>query len=173
MFEKGKRMRIAVFCVGNRLHGDDGVGPAVYDILKSQYEIPENVILFDVGVMTMDLITYVDTCDVVIAVDAVEGTEEEVGTIVRFRPEDAQHSSMYNMSLHDLKLADLFVAATLVGYEAEGVCLGMQVAETEPEYLTEELSPAVQAALPALVETLLAELSHHGIALSPKQASQE
>ncbi len=161
-------MRIAVFCVGNRLHMDDGVGPAVYDILKSRYEIPDNVILFDVGVMTMDLITYVDTCDVVIAVDAVEGTDYPVGTIVRFKPEDAEHSSMYTMSLHDMKLTDLFDAAMLVGYEAEGVCLGMQVDNTEPEILTQELSPAVRDALPQLVDALLAELARHGVALTEK-----
>ena len=161
-------MRIAVFCVGNRLHMDDGVGPAVYDILKSRYEIPDNVILFDVGVMTMDLITYVDTCDVVIAVDAVEGTDYPVGTIVRFKPEDAEHSSMYTMSLHDMKLTDLFDAALLVGYEAEGVCLGMQVDNTEPEILTQELSPAVRDALPQLVDALLAELARHGVALTEK-----
>ena len=168
--EEGKTAapRIAVFCVGNRLHMDDGVGPAVFDAVTSRYEIPENVLFFDVGVMTMDLITYVDACDVVIAVDAVEGTGEPVGTIVRFRPEDAAHRSMYTMSLHDMKLTDLFDAAALVGYEAEGVCLGMQVENTEPAFLTQDLSPAVRDALPNLVEALLAELSRHGAPLHEK-----
>lgn len=161
-------MRIAVFCVGNRLHMDDGVGPAVFDAITQNYEIPDNVTFFDVGVMTMDLISYVDSCDVIIAVDAVEGTEESVGTVVRFKPEDAQHSSMYTMSLHDMKLTDLFDAAMLLGYEAEGVCLGMQVENTDPAFLTDSLSPAVQEALPNLVDALLAELAHHGVVLSKK-----
>ena len=91
-------MRIAVFCVGNRLHMDDGIGPAVFDAVTQNYEIPENVLFFDVGVMTMDLISYVDSCDVIIAVDAVEGTEKPVGTIVRFTPEDAAPRSMYTPS---------------------------------------------------------------------------
>ena len=161
-------MEIAVFCVGNRLHMDDGVGPAVFDAVTQNYEIPDNVTFFDVGVMTMDLISYVDSCEVIIAVDAVGGTEEPVGTIVRFKPEDAQHSSMYNMSLHDMKLTDLFDAAMLLGYEAEGVCLGMQVENTDPAFLTDGLSPAVQEALPNLVDALLAELAHHGVELSKK-----
>ena len=162
-------MRIAVFCVGNRLHMDDGVGPAVYDVVTENYEIPDDVLFFDVGVMTMDLIRYIDTCDVVIAVDAVEGTGQPVGTIVRFKPEDAVHSSMYTMSLHDMKLTDLFDAAALVGYEAEGVCLGMQVENTDPEYLTQELSPEVQEALPNLVDALIAELSSKGVSLKKKR----
>ena len=161
-------MRIAVFCVGNRLHMDDGIGPAVFDVVTQNYEIPENVLFFDVGVMTMDLISYVDSCDVIIAVDAVEGTEEPVGTIVRFTPQDSAPRSMYTMSLHDMKLTDLFEAAMLVGYEAEGVCLGMQVENTDPAFLTQELSPAVQEALPNLVEALLAELAHYGVVLIKK-----
>lgn len=36
-------MKIAVFCVGNRLMLDDGIGPAVYDELVEHYEIPEGV----------------------------------------------------------------------------------------------------------------------------------
>jgi len=161
-------MRIAVFCVGNRLHMDDGIGPAVFDVVTQNYEIPENVLFFDVGVVTMDLISYVDSCDVIIAVDAVEGTDKPVGTIVRFTPEDAAPRSMYTMSLHDMKLTDLFEAAMLVGYEAEGVCLGMQVENTDPAFLTQELSPAVQEALPNLVEALLAELAHYGVVLTKK-----
>ena len=34
-------MKIAVFCVGNRLMLDDGIGPAVYDELVEHYEIPD------------------------------------------------------------------------------------------------------------------------------------
>ena len=42
-------MKIAVFCVGNRLMLDDGIGPAVYDELVEHYEIPEGVDLYDLG----------------------------------------------------------------------------------------------------------------------------
>jgi len=160
--------RIAVFCVGNRLHMDDGVGPAVFDAIKENYEVPDNVVLLDVGVMTMDLITYVDRCDVVIAVDAVEETGHPVGTIVRFKPEDMARRGVYTMSLHDMKLSDLFDAAMLVGYEAEGICLGMQVENTDPEYLTQEMTPAVQESLPHLIEALITELKAHGVVLQKK-----
>ena len=61
--------KIAVFCVGNRLHLDDGVGPAVYDEVFRRFDIPEGVEMFDLGVLTMDMINYVDTCDAVITVE--------------------------------------------------------------------------------------------------------
>ena len=72
------------------------------------------------------------------------------------------------MSLHDLRLVDLFDAAVLLGYDAEGICLGMQVKDTEPKILTEDLTPDVKANLPLLVETLAAELARLGSPLIDK-----
>ena len=151
--------RIAVFCVGNRLHLDDGVGPAVYDAVMADVELPPHVDIFDVGVLTMDMINFVDDYDVIITVDAIEHSGEKPGTVLRGSPSDLAAAQGPNMSLHDLRLVDLFDAAALLGYEAEGICLGMQVENTQPEILTEDLTPAVKEALPLLVDALLAELN--------------
>ena len=159
---------IAVFCVGNRLHLDDGVGPAVYDVVNERFDVPENVELFDLGVLTMDMINYLDTCDAVITVDAIEHSGEPVGTVLRGTPEEMAPSQGANISLHDLRLIDLFDAGVLLGYEAEGICLGMQVKDTEPKILTEDLTPDVKANLPLLVETLAAELARLGSPLIDK-----
>ena len=154
--------KIAVFCVGNRLHLDDGIGPAVYDEVLKRFDVPEEIELFDLGVLTMDMINYIDTCDVVITVDAMEHSGQPAGTVLRGTPAELAPAQGANLSLHDLRLADLFDAAILLGYEAEGVCLGMQVENAEPEMLTEDLTPAVRAALPLLVETLAAEVARWG-----------
>lgn len=53
----------AVFFVGNRLMLDDGVGPAAYDEILAGYDIPENVTLVDVGCMSLDMLPYVERCD--------------------------------------------------------------------------------------------------------------
>ena len=58
--------KAAVFCVGNRLMLDEGVGPAVYDTVLCDYEVPENVRLFDVGCMSLDMLPYVESYDVII-----------------------------------------------------------------------------------------------------------
>lgn len=163
-----KTGKIAVFCVGNRLHLDDGVGPAVYDIVNENYDIPENVQLFDLGVLTMDMINYIDTCDAVITVDAIEHSGEPAGTVLRGTPEEMASSQGAAISLHDLRLIDLFEAALLLGYDAEGICIGVQVENTEPELLTEDLTPAVKASVPLLVETLAAELARLGSPLVDK-----
>ena len=163
-----QNLRIAVFCVGNRLHQDDGIGPVVYDQVMERFDVPENVTLIDAGVMTMDFITMVDTCDVLIAVDAVEDSGKPAGTVLRYTVDDVVHPEGYVMSLHDMKLVDLFDAAVMLGYEAEGICLGMQVVDVDPQFLTDELSEPVAAAIPLLVDTLAAELARLGSPLLKK-----
>lgn len=158
----GAPRSIAVFCVGNKLMLDDGVGPAVYEELLKRYEIPDNVELFDLGCLTLNMIERVREYDVIITVDAVDGTDAEPGTVFRFEPDAMARHTGANASLHDLKLVDLFDAATLLGYEAEGLCLGMQVENPSPAMVTVGLTPKVDAALPLLVETVAGELARLG-----------
>lgn len=154
--------RIAVFCVGNKLMLDDGVGPAVYEELLTRYDIPDNVELFDLGCLSLNMIERVREYDVIITVDAVDGTDADPGTVFRFEPDAMARHSGATASLHDLKLVDLFDAAALLGYEAEDLCLGMQVENPSPAVVTVGLTPKVDAALPLLVETVAGELARLG-----------
>lgn len=160
--------RIAVFCVGNKLMLDDGVGPAAYEELRERYEFPENVDLYDLGCLSLDMIDRVREYDVIITVDAVDGTDKEPGTVFRFEPDAMARHSGATASLHDLKLVDLFDAARLLGYEAEGLCLGMQVENASPAIVTIGLTPKVHAALPLLVDTVAGELARLGSPPRPK-----
>lgn len=163
-------MKIAVFCVGNRLMLDDGIGPAVYDELVEHYEIPENVDLYDLGCMTMKLISKVDEYDLIITVDAVDGTDAEPGTVFRYQPDDLARTTSAMASLHELKLVDLFDAALLLGYSCEGICYGMQIENMSPAEMTEGLTPKVFERLPFLTESVVAELDRRGAKLTPKSS---
>ncbi len=164
-------MKIAVFCVGNRLMLDDGIGPAVYDELVERYEIPDNVDLYDLGCMTMKLISKVNDYDLIITVDAVDGTDAEPGTVFRYQPDDLARTTSAMASLHELKLVDLFDAAQLLGYSCDGICYGMQIENMSPAELTEGLTPKVYDRLPFLTESVVAELDRRGAKLTPKQTS--
>lgn len=154
--------RVAVLFVGNKLMLDDGVGPAAYELFCERFRVPDTVRLYDIGCLSMDMLFVVDECDVVITVDAVDGTGNPAGTVLRFAPDAMARHAGATASLHDLKLVDLFDAALLLGYEARGLCLGMQVENPSPEVATVGLTPAVHAALPLLVETVAAELARVG-----------
>ena len=154
--------RIAVMCVGNRLMLDDGVGPAAFDELTEHWDVPSNIELLDLGCLTLAMIDRVREFDLLITVDAVDDSGEEPGTILRYAPDAMARHVGINASLHDLKLIDLFDAAMLLGYKAEGLCLGMQVENASPAEATEGLTPAVYKALPLLVDILAGELARLG-----------
>ena len=158
----------AVFFVGNRLMLDDGVGPAAYDEILAGYDIPENVTLVDVGCMSLDMLPYVERCDLILTVDAVDGTGDAPGTVYRFEPDAMARHSGPEASLHDLKLVDLFDAASLMGYEAEGFCLGMQVGNPSPEQFVVGLTPECAAARPVVVQTGGASRPRRGFPLHIK-----
>lgn len=159
---------VAVMCVGNRLMLDDGVAPAVYDAILQQYNIPEGVKLYDLGCLTLAMIDAVHTYDAIITVDAIEGTENPPGTILRYAPADMARKAGPTASLHELALVDLFDRAALLGYEAAGLCLGMQVENASPETITEGLTKPVFDAVPMLVRVVAGELERMGLPLEKK-----
>lgn len=161
--------RIVVFCVGNALLLDEGIGPAVYKELHDHYCVPSNLEVLDMGCMSMDLLGYVRDYDLIITIDAVDGTGEAPGTVFRYTPDDLARSNAHKSSLHDLSLVDLFDAAALLGYKAQGLCLGMQVENMTPAQMTIGLTEPVQNALPFLIETLRAELARFGVNLEKKK----
>ena len=124
--------------------------------------------MFDVGCMTLDMVSKVNEYDLLITVDAVDGTDAEPGTVYRYEPYDIARAAGARTSLHELKLADLFDAATMLGFEAEGLCFGMQVENLEPVEFVEGLTPKVLERMPFLAETVIAELSRRGCAITRK-----
>ncbi len=142
------------------------MAPAAYDEILAGYDIPENVTLVDVGCMSLDMLPYVEAlrCH-------PHGGRRRHGDA----PGTAPFSSRMpwratpapEASLHDLKLVDLFDAASLMGYEAEGFCLGMQGGQSLSEAVRCGAHPECAAALPLLVETVVAEL-HRAASLQKK-----
>lgn len=160
--EQNAPVRVAVLFVGNKLMLDDGVGPAAYEEMLERYELPPNVDAFDLGCLSLDMIEAVRDYDVLLTVDAVDGTGAQPGTVLRFAPDAMARHAGATASLHDLKLVDLFDAALLLGYEAEGLCLGVQVENASPAVATIGLTPKVHEALPLLVDTVAGELARIG-----------
>ena len=162
MTEASGKPKAAVIFVGNELMRDDGIGVHAYRLFLERYGAPAGVDVREAGCMSLDMLPLVDACDLIITVDAVEGTGKPAGTVFRFSPEDMARHSGAMASLHDLKLVDLFDAAALLGYSCEGVCFGMQVADKDPEEYDMELTEPCEAALPLLVDAVFAELSRRG-----------
>jgi len=159
-----------IICVGNQLMQDEGIGSFTYEYIHDVYDLPDNVRIIDAGCMGLDMLPYVQTYDLIITVDAVDGTDKPAGTVFRFSPEDMARHLGPEASLHDLKLVDLFDAASLLGYEAQGVCYGMQVLDMQPvQYHIGLTAPCAQA-IPLLGDCVIGELARFGITVNRKTA---
>ena len=150
--------------IGNPLVGDEGVGVRVAEALMTAYEFPEGVDVIDAGTMGMGMIGLLRDYEHVVIVDAVDGTGEAPGAIVRLTPEEIAPSQVLH-SLHDVKLADVLQAAAFAGVEPDVTFIGIQIESMVT--LVTELSPAVEKAIPTAVAEVLEHLERLGVTVAP------
>jgi hydrogenase maturation protease len=162
---------MAVLCVGNLLMRDDGLGPRVAAELTQRYQFPPNVEVLDRAVVGMQLLSDLKAFDVVVIVDAVDNTGAEPGSVLSFEADDLG-LALSPVGAHDMRLSDVLGAAALLGYEPKTHCLGVQVADASPPQFTIGLSPAVEAALPLLMHSVLDLLAQHGVEIIDKAAQR-
>jgi len=146
---------VLILGLGNPLRGDDGVGCRLVEELARR-ELPPGVQVLDGGAAGLDLLDLVEGWGRVVIVDAAE-MGRMPGEIVRFTPADVRLASAPDpFSLHHAGLSEALALADALGRALpEMVIFGVQPASVG---WGEELSPAVEAALPALIATVLEEV---------------
>ena len=144
-----------VLGLGNPLRGDDGVGSRVVDELTRR-QLPETVQIVDVGTAGLDLLHMMEGAEQVVIVDAAD-LGRESGQFVRFTPHEAQLVQATNgFSLHKTSLSEVLALADALGRTLpEMVIFGVQIANIG---WGEGLSPAVETAIPALVDAVIEEI---------------
>jgi hydrogenase maturation protease len=146
---------ILILGLGNPLQGDDGVGCRVAQELEGR-TLPEDVEVMDGGTPGVGLLNLFTGRQRVIIVDAAE-MGQAAGSVVRFQPEDVTLTgSAQRFSLHRTGVADaLALASELKLALPEIVVFGVQ-----PERVgwQDYLSPAVQAAMPQVIQAVLREI---------------
>jgi hydrogenase maturation protease len=162
--------RITVMGIGNPLVRDEGVGVRVIDTMISTLAFPDNVTLIDAGTMGMGILNLFQDCDYLLVIDAVEGTGEEPGTVVRMTPQEMAPNTIKH-SMHDMRLVDVLEAAMLMGNLPEVDCIGIQILDMDEIEIG--LTEAVEAAVPRAVEAALAVLAERGITAVPSDASND
>lgn len=147
--------RCLILGFGNPLRGDDGIGPRLVEELRRR-GLPDGVEAIDGGTGGLDLLSILEGADRVIIVDAAE-MGRRPGEIVRFTPKDGRlMETLVSLSTHTFGLADGLALARSLGYPLPSITIfGVQ-----PERMDwgEGLSPPVERALPALIQTILSEI---------------
>jgi len=143
-----------VLGIGNLLMGDEGVGVRAIEYLQ-QDVWPEGVCLLDGGTGGFHLLDYLSSDEPLVMIDAtMDG--QPAGTVTTLRPKYASDFPRA-LTAHDIGLRDLVEAAQLTGALPAIDLVTVSIDEITPMHLT--LSPAVQAALPAVRDAVRAALA--------------
>jgi hydrogenase maturation protease len=153
------RRGLLVLGLGNVLCSDDGVGPAAIARLRRDHAAPEDAAVLDGGTLGLGLLPWLETARDVILVDAVREPAPP-GTLVELEGGDVPAAVLERLSAHQVGVADLLGGAQWRGRAPERLLLLGVVPLTLATGLG--LSSPVRAALPALVERVVAAAGRMG-----------
>lgn len=142
---------VLILAVGNLLMGDEGVGIHLLRALEHEPPVP-GARLLDGGVAGINLLEDIQRARSVIMIDATRDGRP-AGTVTLLRPATVG-ALPQGLSAHDFGLKDLFAAAALLGALPDVHLFTISVETVKPMCL--ELSPALDAALPAVLHSVRA-----------------
>ena len=139
---------------------DDGVGVIVAQKLQQGYRFPDNVEILDGGTLGLDLLPKLENITNLILIDAVE-TGKKAGTCIRLYGQELPIALETKISPHQMGLKDLLAVSELMGHSPrEMILIGIQPGSIEMEI---GLTPAVEAQLDTLINSVLMELEQWGL----------
>jgi len=143
--------------VGNRLLGDEGIGPHIIDHLL-KLPMPPDVSIVDCGCDLLNLVSYLDKPQKIILVDAIRAGGKP-GQIHRFDFNELQGAQTKSHSAHQMKVVDVLrllkqVCPCLA--DCKFILIGI---EPKAIYLSTDLSKEVRDSIVDLTGLLLQETS--------------
>ena len=152
--------RILVIGVGNLLMGDDGLGLAVLEQLQADWRWPPGVEFLDGGGWGITLLPAIEDAEEVILLDAIEA-HREPGEVVVLEGDELPRMFDFRISPHHIGIQDVLALLELRGTRPSRlVAIGVQPARVEWGV---GLSPEVTAAVPRLLDAVMARLAGRGV----------
>lgn len=145
--------------LGNLLMGDDSLGLVALERLRSDWELPEEVELMDGGTWGMNLLPFIECCDRVILLDAIQNNTQP-GTVIELAGDRVPRMLSHKLSPHQIDMREVLAVASLRGTLPRTlVALGIEPLDVE---MRTELSDVVAAAIPRLVTRAIQQLKSFG-----------
>jgi len=148
--------RTVVLGVGNLVMSDEGLGVRCVERLQVSGALPEEVGIIDGGTSTSELLGELEDLDLLVIVDAVAGGGAP-GSLVRLAGDRIPVAFSNKLSPHQHGINDLLATLQFLGRAPRRVVvLGLVPGRIA---LGLELSPEIDAALPALAARVVAEVT--------------
>ena len=162
---EARSVPLLVLGLGNVLCGDDGLGAVAVHLLERSYQVPDGVLVLDGGTLGLSLLPLLEQAHEAILVDAIRA-DGPPGSLVRLEGDDVAPAVAARLSVHQVGVLDLLDAARWCDcYPSRLILLGLVPESLE---LGVQRTPAVEAALPGLVERIVDEARALGHELSPR-----
>jgi hydrogenase maturation protease len=159
--------RVVVLGVGNTLQSDEGVGPHAVDEMNQRFEFSPGVTAIDGGTSAMELLDDMASADLLLILDAV-ASGRAPGSVVKLTGEEVPMFFTNKLSPHQVGIADVLATLALTGESPrETIIIGVEPASL---ILGMELSPAVAAAVPRVIDMAVGELRRVGSEAKPRTA---
>lgn len=156
--------RTVVIGLGNPLMGDDGIGIAALQRLRSEWSLPAAVALVDGGIWGMRLLPEIEDADRLLLLDAID-VGANPGTLQVLERGQIPRYLATKISSHQVDLQDVLALAELRGtLPQQTVAIGLQPAAVE---WSGEISDAVRPGLDALVLAVVRQLEQWGLTCQP------
>jgi hydrogenase maturation protease len=148
-----------VLGLGNPLMGDDGLGLAVLQRLRDEWELPAEVELVDGGTWGMNLLPLIEDAGRLLLLDAIRAGSP-AGTVIELERERLPRYLAHKLSPHQIDLKEVLALAELRGTLPDiTVAIG---AEPDTVTFSTELSPALADAVQSVTLVVVARLAGWG-----------
>ena len=156
-----------VIGLGNPLMGDDGLGLAALDRLRTQWELPAAVRLVDGGTWGMNLLPLIEDAESVVLIDAIDAGRSP-GELVLLERDEVPCFLGLKLSPHQIDLREVIAPAAFRGRLPQRlVVIGLQPERVE---MSAVLTPAVARHLGTVVTGVVSRLGDWGYRLLPGAA---
>lgn len=152
---------ILIFGCGNILFGDDGFGPAVVQHLKGNYQLPDNVLVQDVGTgireILFDLALSEKRPQTLIILDAVDYPDRTPGEVFEISVDGIPARKTADFSLHQ------FPTVNILKELKEETAIDIHIVVAQVSHLPPEVQPGlseeVSRAIPQACRLVLTLIS--------------
>lgn len=149
-------MKTLVLGLGNSILTDDSVGLKVVRAL-GEMKLPD-VDLMEGGITGLDFLDVLVGYDRAIIIDAIQTRGGRPGQVYRLKPE-VFTTTRHAANPHDVSLATALELGRMLGLALPGQVVIFGIEAEDVTTFGEECTPGVEAAIPACIDMVLAELA--------------